>query len=185
TLTTSVNGEDLLISTWPSIFLPLNIKIFQKNEIWRQFQAKIPEMFYWGAGLAAVVLISDVLVSRFVPEDVSDDGGINDMMFGNRPLWHIILICLVVAFCEEILFRGAIQHAFGAYWTSILFAAIHVRYLQHWLMTGLVFLISYGLGFIYVHTGTLWAPVFAHFLIDLVMGCIIRYRDKEEKDAIQ
>jgi membrane protease YdiL (CAAX protease family) len=81
-----------------------------------------------------------------------------------------------VAFCEELLFRGAIQHAWGAYWTSVLFAAIHIRYLRHWLMTGLVFCISYGLGWVYVRTGTLWTPVIAHFLVDFVMGCIIRYR---------
>ena len=174
---------NLYVTQLLTLVLGLIITLFQKNAFWKQFPAKIPEMFYWGAGLAALVLITDVLVSRFVPEDVSDDGGIIDMMFANRPLWHIALICLVVAFCEEILFRGAVQHAFGPYWTSIIFAAIHVRYLQHWLMTGLVFLISYGLGLIYVYTGTLWAPVFAHFLIDFVMGCIIRYREKEEKDA--
>ncbi|MBC8081061.1 MAG: CPBP family intramembrane metalloprotease [Gorillibacterium sp.] len=171
---------NLYVTQLLTLALGLIFTFFQKNEVWKQFPIRFPEMFYWGAGLAATVLVVDVLVSRFVPEDVSDDGGINDMMFADRPLWHIVVICLVVAFCEEILFRGAVQHALGPYWTSILFAAIHVRYLQHWLMTGLVFSISYGLGFIYIHTGTLWAPVIAHFLIDFVMGCIIRYRDKQD-----
>lgn len=101
------------------------------------------------------------------------------MIFGNRALWHIALLSLIVSICEEVLFRGAIQAAWGPYWTSILFAAIHIRYLQHWLMTGLVFSISYGLGWIYIQTGTLWTPIFAHFLIDFVMGCILRYRREE------
>lgn len=133
-------------------------------------------IFIWGIIFALLVLLFDLLISNWVPEEVSDDGGINEMIFKNRPLWHIILISFVVAFCEELLFRGAIQSFWGPYWTSILFAAIHIRYLQHWLMTGMVFSISYGLGWIYIQTGTLWTPILAHFLIDFVMGCILRYR---------
>lgn len=129
-----------------------------------------------GVAFAVVVLIVDVLISNWVPPEVTDDGGINELIFKNRPLWHIIVLSFVVAFCEEWLFRGAIQASWGPYWTSILFAAIHIRYLQHWLMTGLVFGISYGLGWIYIQTGSLWTPIIAHFMIDLIMGCIIRYR---------
>jgi membrane protease YdiL (CAAX protease family) len=134
----------------------------------------------WGAGLALLVLCIDIGISRFVPEEAADDGGVNERIFRTRPVWHIIAISFVVSVCEELLFRGAIQHAFGAYWTSILFTAIHVRYLRHWVPTGLVFSISYGLGWIMIQSGTLWAPILAHFLVDLVMGCIIRFR-REEK----
>lgn len=133
----------------------------------------------WGIGFGAAVLLADLLVSRWVPEEAADDGGINQMLFGNRAVWHIALISAVAAICEELLFRGAIQHAWGPYWTSILFAAIHVRYLRHWVPTGLVFGISYGLGWIYQATGTLWCPVLAHFVIDLVMGLILRFRKGE------
>lgn len=129
-----------------------------------------------GAGLAALVIVVDIAVSRFVPEDMTDDGGVNEKLFRNRPIWHIFAISFIVGVCEEMLFRGAIQHAFGAYWTSIIFAAIHVRYLRHWLPTGMVFLISFALGTIYEWTGTLWAPILAHFIIDLIMGLIIRFR---------
>lgn len=135
-----------------------------------------PIVLLWGAGFAAAVIAADLLISRWVPDEASDDGGVNERLFRNRPLWHIILMSFIVAVCEEMLFRGAIQHSFGPYWTSIIFAAIHVRYLRHWIPTGLVFSISYGLGWIYIRTGTLWAPIMAHFLIDAVMGLIIRYR---------
>ncbi|HZG75725.1 MAG TPA: CPBP family intramembrane glutamic endopeptidase [Paenibacillus sp.] len=130
----------------------------------------------WGAGLAAVVLAADGVLSRFVPEDVTDDGGINEKLFGSLPVWHIALLSFVVSVCEEVLFRGAVQHWLTPYWTSILFAALHLRYLRHWLMTGIVFSISYGLGFAAVRTGTIWTPIAAHFIIDFVMGLIIRYR---------
>ena len=154
--------------------------------MWLLFQGRNPihvlrlpgnsQFLVWGAGLAACVLAVDFLISRWVPEEAADDGGVNERIFRARPLWHIAAICLVVGFCEELLFRGAIQYAIGPYWTSILFAAIHVRYLRHWIPTGLVFSISYGLGWIQVQTGTLWAPIAAHFLIDFIMGLIIRFR---------
>lgn len=131
---------------------------------------------YWGVGLAAAVIAADLILTRWIPEEMSDDGGINEKLFGSLPLWQIIILCFVVSVCEEVLFRGVIQHWLGPYWTSILFALIHVRYLRHWLMTGLVFSISYALGWIYIQAGTLWAPIIAHFVIDLVMGCIIRYK---------
>ncbi|MFL1672283.1 CPBP family intramembrane glutamic endopeptidase [Paenibacillus dendritiformis] len=134
------------------------------------------QWLWWSAGLAVVVVLVDIAVSQFVPEEMTDDGGMNDKLFGKRPVWHIVVICLIVGICEELLFRGAVQHAFGPYWTSILFAAIHVRYLRHWLPTLMVFLISYALGTVYEWTGTLWAPIAAHFFIDLIMGLILRFR---------
>ncbi|BFH13279.1 CPBP family intramembrane metalloprotease [Paenibacillus melissococcoides] len=134
------------------------------------------QWLWWSAGLAVVVVLVDIAVSQFVPEEMTDDGGMNEKLFGKRPLWHIVVICLIVGICEELLFRGAVQHAFGPYWTSILFAAIHVRYLRHWLPTLMVFLISYALGTVYEWTGTLWAPIAAHFFIDLIMGLILRFR---------
>ncbi|AEI41308.1 CPBP family intramembrane glutamic endopeptidase [Paenibacillus mucilaginosus] len=156
------------------------IMLFQKPSLGSLFSIDNPgTILIWGGSFALIVLAADLLISRWVPPEVTDDGGINKMIFGNRALWHIALLSLIVSICEEVLFRGAIQAAWGPYWTSILFAAIHIRYLQHWLMTGLVFSISYGLGWIYIQTGSLWTPIFAHFLIDFVMGCILRYRREE------
>jgi len=156
--------------------------LFQRrNPVELLFFPKGYDFLIWGAGLALAVLLFDLAISRFVPEEASDDGGVNERLFGNRPVWHIAAISFVVAVCEELLFRGAIQHAIGPYWTSIAFAAIHVRYLRHWIPTGLVFGISYGLGWILIQSGTLWAPIVAHFLVDFVMGCIIRFRREEEQ----
>lgn len=168
---------NLYFTQFLSLFIGLFILFFQKQNPLHLFD--LPQGYnfiVWGAGLAVAVIVVDVLISRWIPEEATDDGGINEIIFKNRPLWHIAVISFVVAVCEELLFRGAIQHAFGPYWTSILFAAIHIRYLKHWIPTGLVFSISYGIGWVYVHTGTIWTPIAAHFLIDLVMGCIIRYR---------
>lgn len=180
-----LNDRMLLLNLYLTQLITLIIGL-----AWLFFQGRNPirvlsfpgngEFALWGAGLAAVVLVVDVAISRWVPDEASDDGGVNERIFLKRPVWHIALIALVVSICEELLFRGAVQHAIGAYWTSIVFAAIHVRYLRHWIPTGLVFSISYGLGWIYIQTGTIWAPIAAHFLVDLIMGLIIRFRRETE-----
>ncbi|QGQ96915.1 CPBP family intramembrane metalloprotease [Paenibacillus psychroresistens] len=172
---------NLYITQALTVFIGVIILFFQRNNIFMDLKDfNVIKILAWGIGYAGLFLAINMILSRFVPEDVSDDGGVNDKLFGNRPLWHIFVISTVVAICEEILFRGAIQHAIGAYWTSILFAAIHIRYLKHWIMTALVFGVSYGLGWIYIQTGSLWTPIVAHLVIDLVMGCIIRFRKDKE-----
>ncbi len=149
-------------------------ELFQVHQVWM--------MIGWGIGFALSVLFIDVMLARWTPKEVMNDGGLNERLFSRLPLWHIAVIAMVISFSEELLFRGAIQHSWGPYWTSILFTAIHVRYLKHWLLTGLVFCISYGLGWIYEHTGSLWTPVVAHFMIDFILGCVVRY-SKEEKQS--
>lgn len=164
-----------------TVIIGLAWVFFQGQNILEIFRIQGSLSFlYWGAGLAALVVAFDIGISRWIPDEAKDDGGVNERIFRNRPLWHIALICAVVSVCEELLFRGAMQHSFGPYWTSIIFAAIHVRYLRHWIPTGMVFAISYGLGWLQMYTGTIWAPIFTHFLVDLTMGIIIKYR-REEK----
>lgn len=151
--------------------------LFQKRNPFHILQfPDNPHFVAWGLGLAVVMLIVDFVLTYIVPEEVMDDGGINELLFRNRPVWHIIVIAAVVSICEELLFRGALQHAVGPYWASILFAVIHIRYLRHWIPTGWVFASSYGLGLIYVYSGTIWAPIICHFFIDLFSGLVIRYR---------
>lgn len=160
-----------------TLIIGIVIVLLQGRNVFRLFEWPSSDNFLlWGAGLAALLMAVNLALSKFVSEEATDDGGINERMFQNRPVWHIAALAFIISVCEELLFRGAIQHAFGAYWTSILFAAIHVRYLRHWVPTGLVFAISYGLGWSMTHTGTIWTPIFAHFLIDFIMGCIIRFR---------
>lgn len=180
-----IDDRTLILNLYLTQFITLLIGVvilfFQNPDLSSMFSIKqgLPTIALYGAGFAGLVIVVDLAISRFVPEEMTDDGGMNKRLFAARPLWHIVLICFIVSICEEVLFRGAIGGAIGPYWTSIIFALIHVRYLQHWLMTGLVFSISYGLGLMYEFTGTLWVPIIAHFVIDLIMGCIIKYSKED------
>lgn len=181
-----IDDKLLLINLYLTQLLTLIIGI-----VWLLFQHRNPihllqfpeqtNFWMYGVGLTAVVIAVDVLISKFVPDHASDDGGVNERLFRKRPVWHIVVMSFIVAVCEEMLFRGAMQQSFGPYWVSIIFAAIHVRYLRHWIPTGLVFSISYGLGWIYIQSGTLWAPILTHFLVDAIMGLIIRFRRYDEE----
>jgi membrane protease YdiL (CAAX protease family) len=180
-----LNDKMLLANLYLTQALTLIIGIvwilFQGRNVFEILKVPADSFFFlYGAGFTVLVLLLDLIISRFIPEQAEDDGGVNERIFRTRPIWHIVVICFTVSVCEELLFRGAIQYAIGPYWTSILFAAIHIRYLRHWIPTGVVFVISYGLGWIMIQSGTIWAPIVAHFLIDLILGCIIRLR-REEK----
>jgi membrane protease YdiL (CAAX protease family) len=180
----SISTRTLLLNVYftqmITLFFALLLYWIQNRNPLREFNFPIPSnAWIWGCGFVVIVMVINVIITRWVPEDVSDDGGINDKIFRFLPLMHIAFLSLVVAVCEELLFRGALQYWMGPYWTSIVFALLHFRYLQHWLMTGLVFSISYGLGWIMLNTGTIWTPIIAHFLLDFIMGTIIRFRRSE------
>lgn len=138
-----------------------------------------PHSVYHGLmaiGFATIVLLANAMAGFFLPADILDDGGLNEKIFKNRSYGHIFLIAGVVAFSEELLFRGAFQYLLGNYWTSVVFTAIHIRYLRHWLLTAMVFAISYGLGWIYQWSGQLWTSVFAHFIIDFSLGAYLKWK---------
>lgn len=81
---------------------------------------------------------------------------------------NIIVIAVIPAVCEEIMFRGWIQrwlnkryNLHASVWiAAIIFSAIHFQFY------GFIprMLLGVAFGYIYVYTGTLWAPILAHFI---------------------
>jgi membrane protease YdiL (CAAX protease family) len=82
---------------------------------------------------------------------------------------NMLMIAVIPAIGEEMLFRGLFQRLFGEWLKNIhvaiflaafLFAAVHLQFygLLPRMVMGVLF------GYLYLWTGTLWAPVFAHFL---------------------
>ncbi|MFC4737991.1 CPBP family intramembrane glutamic endopeptidase [Bacillus daqingensis] len=129
-----------------------------------------------GIIFAAAVIVLEIILYKAVPSSWFDDGGVNERIFQHMHPAHIAVVSLVVAICEEVLFRGVIQEHFGLLAASILFALIHVRYLKNMFLFSFVVLMSVGLGVVYEWTGTLVSVIIAHFLIDFILGLLIRYR---------
>ena len=140
-----------------------------------------PEPWLYGFGFAAAAAAANALLSRFSPGEAMRDPLV-EKMFRGLPAWHIALLCLIIAFCEELLFRGAVQTWLGPVGAAVVFALLHARYLRHPLPAFFLLAVSLGLGWLLVRTGTLWAPLAAHFLFDFAAGLTIRYRRRTSSD---
>ncbi len=88
-------------------------------------------------------------------------------------LFNLFLIAVIPAIGEEFIFRGALQRIFNQWTgnvhiaviiTAILFSAMHLQFFGFLprLLLGIV------LGYLFVYTGTIWVPVFAHFFNNAV-----------------
>jgi uncharacterized protein len=132
------------------------------------------EILIFGGVSAFVVIILDFAMMKYVPKHYYDDGGINELVFKKRSIPHIFILCLLIAFTEELLFRGIIQTYFGIIIASLVFAVLHVRYLYKWVLFTSVIVLSFLLGYLYLITDNLYVTFFAHFLIDLVFAIKIR-----------
>ncbi|MBS4194530.1 CPBP family intramembrane glutamic endopeptidase [Lederbergia citri] len=138
----------------------------------------ILKLFHWDivwiviglcSGLTVVAL--DLVLMKKVPNEYYDDGGINEKIFSGMPIWKIGVLSLLIAFSEELLFRGVIQTHFGFWIASIIFSFIHFRYLSNWYLLLNVSLLSLWIGLIYEWSGQQIFPVIiTHFMIDFLLG---------------
>ena len=92
--------------------------------------------------------------------------------FADITAQDIFLISLASGFCEEVLFRGVLQDQFGLLGASAMFGLVHSPSLKHphyglWaLVAGLL------LGLLYQSTGSLWAPIIAH-VVNNILGLMV------------
>jgi membrane protease YdiL (CAAX protease family) len=126
------------------------------------------------AGLAVVT--ADILLMKWLPSSFYDDGGLNERIFKNRNMVHILIIALFVAFSEELLFRGIIQTKVGLILASIIFAIIHYRYLFNWFLFVNIVLLSFFIGLIFEWTDNLAVIIVTHFVIDFLLGVYIKFK---------
>jgi membrane protease YdiL (CAAX protease family) len=173
-----MTDRELLLNLYATQFLVLFLAV-----ILLHFQGRLSAgLFLWreglfwavGALLGMIVVGIEVLLVRVLPPEWLDDGGINLRLFRGRSLLHIAWIALLVSVAEEMLFRGAVQHWLGIWGTSFLFTLIHFRYLRRWAMLSLLFVVSAALGWAAEWSGTLTPAIVAHFIVDFVMGTLIR-----------
>lgn len=181
-----LSDKDLLFHLYATQLLLLVISAILGFILFNDFSSFF-DLFFWGdlnilyigavAGIA--VVLADLLLMKVVPASYYDDGGLNERIFRNRNPLHIAVIAAFVAFCEELLFRGIIQTHFGLLVSSIIFAAVHYRYLFNWFLFINIIVLSFLIGIIYLETGNLAVTIVMHFLIDFLLGISIRYRKQD------
>jgi membrane protease YdiL (CAAX protease family) len=136
---------------------------------------KLGDQLEWLKTLKSIVL--DELVPLFKPLNFLD----------------IILIAISSGFCEEVFFRGVVQREIGLWLgdhffqgiaqtglgvltAAILFGALHCpspRYLPYgfWALAAGIFL-----GWLLLITNSLWTPIVAHSLSNLIVLLVLRYK---------
>ena len=86
---------------------------------------------------------------------------------------HVLIISVLAAIPEELLFRGAIQPDLGLLGAALIFGVLHAltrAYLIYATVAGLM------LGIMFAATGSLWMPIGAHFAVDVVMFVLLLHR---------
>ncbi|WP_026673219.1 CPBP family intramembrane glutamic endopeptidase [Alkalihalobacterium bogoriense] len=176
-----MTDKDILINLYVTQLIMLSIAFvlgwifFDSWESFSSlFQWNFREIFIIGGGIAFIVILIDIVLYRFLPSKWLDDGGINERVFRNRHPFHILILALFIAISEEVLFRGILQTHLGFIPASLLFAVVHVRYISKIVLFTMTVSVSFVLGWAFLFTGNLLVPIFAHFLIDFVLGLFIQ-----------
>lgn len=158
------------------IAVSLSVFLFDHISDWLYlFTFNMKEIIYYGVTPAILIILLNLVLKRFVPKHHLDDGGINEKLFKNSSVLEIIQIAFIVSVCEELLFRGLIQTVFGLIFASVIFAFVHFRYLKKPVLLISVIGISFYIGVLYEITGNLLVTMILHFIVDLVLGLIIRF----------
>ncbi|PEA55868.1 CPBP family intramembrane metalloprotease [Bacillus pseudomycoides] len=139
-------------------------------------------IFFIGGGVACSIVLLDYIVMNLFPESWFDDGGINDRMFQGMSVFQVLAVTLLIGTAEEFLFRGVIQTYFGLIFASVVFAVLHIRYITKPFLFCFVLLISIVFGYVFQYTENLLITIFAHFLVDFIMGLQLRNQTKDGGD---
>lgn len=159
----------IIISVVMSIFL-----FKDRNDFLKVWEYKDNDFLLFGFITALIVIIIDYIMMKLLPSHLLDDGGVNEKIFKNRNVLHIIFLTALIAFSEELLFRGIIQTHFGLLVASLIFAILHFRYVSKIILFIMVVSVSFLLGIVYELTNTIYSTMIAHFIIDLVFAIQIR-----------
>jgi len=149
--------------------------IWKSTPLKELFLADRRDIFLGVAAGIAVVII-DIMMMKVLPAEYNDDGGLNERIFRARNPIHIALIAFMVAFVEEFLFRGIIQTNLGLLLSSVIFAVVHYRYLFNRFLFANIVILSLLIGGLFQWTESLLAVIIMHFIIDFLLGIIIRYQ---------
>lgn len=154
----------------------LSLFLFDHFSDWKRLFAFDPwEFFIYGLIPAIMIILLNLLIKYLIPKAYLDDGGINEKLFKNSTVLDIFMIAFVVAISEEVLFRGLLQTSFGLIIASTIFALVHFRYLKRPILLVSIVIISFYLGFLFKITGNLFVTIIVHFIVNFILGIIIRF----------
>ncbi|ADU30095.1 type II CAAX endopeptidase family protein [Evansella cellulosilytica] len=177
-----LTDKELLLNLYITQFIII-VAVFLLSRIIQGDWFFVFTLFFWewkhallGGFVALIIVVIELLLVKVVPRSWLDDGGVNERVFQKRSPIHILIIASIVGISEELLFRGVLQASFGIIPASLLFALIHIRYLQNFFLFSFTIGLSFLLGLLFIYTGNLLTVIVSHIVIDLLLGLAIRYK---------
>src|SRR5699024_12576233 len=129
----SMLRKQLLLSQGIFFIIGILLSIFLFDHMTDWFYILIfnwRDIIKYGVLPAIILVIVEMILYKMLDDSHFDDGGINKKMFQGEQISWIIIITLIVAISEQVLFRGVIQTPFGNVFASSLFAIMHIRYIN-------------------------------------------------------
>ncbi|MED4284975.1 CPBP family intramembrane metalloprotease [Priestia megaterium] len=140
------------------------------------------------AAASSGVILFGIILTVFIPSTYIDD---TNKSYQNNSLLSIVVFMFLAALFEELLFRGIIQNVLSVFieqqWTAIiittlLFLGFHTQYFKKPVMLLNISVPSLVFGWIYVETSNILAPFFVHFVMNIVMTLLFKYKLLSIKD---
>ncbi|ASK63314.1 CPBP family intramembrane metalloprotease [Virgibacillus phasianinus] len=174
----------LIISQLVLIFIGFFLSnfLFDSLAMWMDYLTfSIFDVLYYGVIPGILIVLFDLACMYTFPKKHYDDGGINERIFSNLSVGEIFFLTLLISIAEELLFRGVLQTSFGYSVASLLFALVHFRYLQKPVLLVSILFVSFYIGYIFVLTESLLVTIVAHFMVDFILGLVIRFQKRGAK----
>lgn len=146
---------------WTAVFQRLGLEAITTRQI--------IESFGWILLLVLLQALGGAIWEAIDPEQVTLVEELSNLLYQDFGFWHWLALAIGAGIGEEILFRGALQPILGIWFTSILFAIVHVQYGFLTPATIVLFLLSLILGFIRQRHNTTTA-ILIHFGYDLTLA---------------
>lgn len=146
---------------WTAVFQRLGLEAITSRQI--------VESFGWILLLVLLQAAGGAIWDAIDPEQVTLVEELSNLLYQDFGFWHWLALAIGAGIGEEILFRGALQPVLGIWFTSILFAIVHVQYGFLTPATIVLFLLSLILGFIRQRHNTTTA-ILIHFGYDLTLA---------------
>lgn len=125
----------------------------------------------WILLLYVLQLLGAIFWEVINPDQVAQVEALSKVLYQDFGFWQWFALSIGAGVGEEILFRGALQPVLGIWFTSVLFAIVHVQYGFLTPATAVLFILSLILGFIRQRHSTSMA-ILVHFGYNLVLALI-------------
>jgi hypothetical protein len=148
---------------WTGAFQRLGLKPLKARQL--------TEAIGWILLLYVLQLVGGILWEAIDPDQVALVDNLSKILYQDFGFWQWLALSIGAGVGEEILFRGALQPVLGIWFTSILFAIVHVQYGFLTPATAVLFILSVILGYIRQRHSTT-VTILVHFGYNLTLALI-------------